>query len=55
MKKVIADAGYKGTPGGLVWRVFGWIWKIVERDPEAKGFVVLKQLGHFQVAWSAPT
>ena len=43
MKKVIADAGYKGTPGGLVWRVFGWIRKIVERDLEAKGFAVLKQ------------
>jgi putative transposase len=43
MEKVIADAGYKGTPGGLVWRVFGWLWKIVERDPETKGFVVLRQ------------
>ena len=42
LQKVIADAGYKGTPGGLVWRVFGWLWRIVERDPETKGFVVLK-------------
>ncbi len=43
MRKVIADAGYQGTPGGLVWRVFGWLWEIVERDPETKGFVVLKK------------
>jgi putative transposase len=43
MRKVIADAGYRGTPGGLVWRVFGWLWRIVERDPEQKGFVVIKQ------------
>ena len=43
MKKVIADAGYRGTPGGLVWRVFGWLWKVVERDREQKGFVVVKQ------------
>jgi len=43
MRVVIADAGYKGTPGGLVWRVFGWLWRVVERDPEAKGFVVLEK------------
>ncbi len=43
MEKVIADAGYRGTPGGLVWRVFGWLWEVVSRDPVAKGFVVLKQ------------
>ncbi len=43
LEKVIADAGDRGTPGGFVWRVFGWLWRIVERDPEAKGFVVVKQ------------
>ena len=43
MEKVIADSGYRGTPGGLVWRVFGWLWRIVERDPEAMGFAVVKQ------------
>ena len=43
MRNVIADAGYQGTPGGLVWRVFGWRWEVVERDPASKGFVVLKQ------------
>ena len=43
LKKVIADAGYQGTPGGLVWRVFGWLWEIVERDPETEGFAVLKK------------
>ena len=43
LKKVIADAGYRGTPGGLVWRVFKWLWQVVERDPETKGFVVLEK------------
>ncbi len=43
LEKVIADAGHRGTPGGLVWRVFGWLWEVVSRDPVAKGFVVLKQ------------
>ncbi len=43
LEKVIADAGYRGTPGGLVWRVFGWRWRIVERDPASQGFAVVKQ------------
>ena len=43
MQVIIADAGYRGTPGGLVWRVFGWLWRIVEREPRERGFVVLKQ------------
>ncbi|GIV57688.1 MAG: DDE transposase [Rhodothermaceae bacterium] len=43
LRKVLADAGYRGTPGGLVWRVFGWFWEIVERDPASKGFAVLKK------------
>lgn len=43
LEKVVADGGYRGTPGGLVWRVFGWLWRIVERDPDQKGFVVVKQ------------
>ena len=43
LRKVVADAGYQGTPGGLIWRVFGWLWEIVVRDSESKGFVVLKK------------
>lgn len=43
LETVIADAGYRGTPGGLVWRVFGWLWRIVERDPKSKSFVVVRQ------------
>ena len=43
MRVVIADAGYRGTPGGLVWRVFGWLWRIVERAPGHRGFEVVKQ------------
>ncbi len=43
LESVIADAGYRGTPGGLVWRIFGWLWRIVERDPDQKGFVVVKR------------
>ena len=43
MRLLVADAGYRGLPGGLVWRVFGWLLRIVERDPDQKGFVVQKQ------------
>lgn len=43
LRLVLADAGYRGTPGGLIWRVFGWLWHIVEREPGQKGFVVLKR------------
>lgn len=41
LKVIFADEGYTGTPAGLIDRVFGWLWKIVRRDPEEKGFVVL--------------
>ena len=27
----------------LIWRVFGWLWQVVERKPARKGFVVVKQ------------
>ena len=43
LEKVLADGGYRGTPGGLVWRTFGWLWRIVERDRASKGFAVVKQ------------
>lgn len=41
LRIIFADQGYVGTPTGLVWRVFGWFWHVVRRDPEACGFVVL--------------
>lgn len=40
---IFADQGYRGTPSGLVWRVFGWLWHVVEREPGQRGFVVLKK------------
>ena len=40
---VFADEGYRYTPAGLIWRVFGWLWHIVEREPGQRGFVVLKK------------
>lgn len=41
LKIIFADQGYVGTPGGLIWRVFGWLWHVVYRDPEQRGFQVL--------------
>lgn len=43
LKVIFADEGYRGTPAGLVWRVFGWQWHVVEREPGQRGFVVLKK------------
>ena len=43
LRIIFADQGYVGTPAGLVWRVFGWLWHVVRRDPEQRGFVVLKK------------
>jgi putative transposase len=43
MQVVFADQGYEATPTQLIWRVFGWLWKVVARDPGQKGFVVLKK------------
>lgn len=43
LKVVFADAGYRYTPAGLIWRVFGWLWRIVEREPGQRGFVVLEK------------
>ena len=34
----MADAGYRGMPGRLVSRVFGWLWQTVARDRASKGF-----------------
>lgn len=41
LKIIFADQGYIGTPSGLVLRVFGWLWHVVYRDPEQRGFQVL--------------
>ena len=43
LEVVFADQGYEATPTGLIWRVFGWLLQIVEREPGQKGFVVLKK------------
>ncbi len=40
---IVADQGYEATPTGLIWRVFGWLWHVVEREPGQRGFVVLKK------------
>lgn len=43
LKVVFADQGYVGTPAGLVWRCFGWMWHLVRREEGQRGFVVLKK------------
>lgn len=40
LEVIFADQGYQGTPGGLVWRCFGWLWKVVHRAEGVRGFVV---------------
>lgn len=41
LEVIFADQGYEGTPAGLVWRVFGWVWHVVRREEGTKGFAVL--------------
>lgn len=43
LEAVLADRGYEAVPTRLVWRVFGWLWEVVKRDPAQKGFVVVKR------------
>lgn len=43
LKRVYADQGYQGTPAGLVWRCFGWLWHLMQREEGQRGFVVLKK------------
>ncbi len=43
LEAVLADEGYAATPTALIWRVFGWLWRVVERDPAKTGFAVVKQ------------
>lgn len=43
LKVIFGDEGYAGTPAGLVWRCFGWLWHLVRREPGQRGFVVLKK------------
>ena len=40
LEVVFADQGYRGTPGGLVWRCFGWLLRLVRRDEDQQGFAV---------------
>ena len=37
LKTISADSGYEGPPGGLVWRCFHWLLRIV-REEESPGF-----------------
>jgi len=41
LQVIFADQGYLGTPGGLIWRYFGWLWQVVHREEGQRGFVVL--------------
>lgn len=41
LEVIFADEGYRYTPAGLIWRVFGWLWRIVGREQGQRGFVVL--------------
>lgn len=43
LEVIFADQGYAGTPAGLVWRCFGWVWHLVHRAEGVRGFVVLKK------------
>ena len=43
LRVVFADQGYEGTPAGLIWRCFGWLWHVVARQEGQRGFVVLKK------------
>ncbi|MCS3937076.1 putative transposase [Salinibacter ruber] len=38
LKVIFADKGYKGLPGGLLWRCFHWLISVVEPDEESSGF-----------------
>lgn len=40
MKVIFADQGYRGTPGGLIWRCFGWMLRLVRRAKDQQGFAV---------------
>jgi putative transposase len=40
MEVIFADQGYKGTPGGLIWRCFGWLLRLVQREEYQTGFTV---------------
>ena len=38
LKVIFADKGYKGLPGGLLWRCFHWLLSIVESEENTSGF-----------------
>jgi hypothetical protein len=35
---IFADKGYKGLPGGLLWRQVHWLISVVEPDDDGSGF-----------------
>ena len=38
LKVIFADSGYKGLPGGLVWRCFHWLLWVAQTEEESSGF-----------------
>jgi len=38
LKTIFADKGYEATPDGLIWRCFGWLLEVVQRDEKTDGF-----------------
>ena len=38
MEVIFADQGYNGTPGGLIWRCFGWLLRLVRREEDQSRF-----------------
>jgi len=38
LKVIFDDKGYKGLPGGLLWRCFHWLLSIVEPGNDKSGF-----------------
>ncbi|MCS3940298.1 putative transposase [Salinibacter ruber] len=38
LKVIFADKGYKGLPGGMLWRCFHWLISVVEPDEDRSGF-----------------
>lgn len=55
LEVIFADAGYAGTPAGLIFRYFGWLWEVVHR--RNSGFVVEKKrwIVERTFAWFVPS
>ncbi len=38
LRLIFADSGYRGLPGGSLWRCFHWLISVVEPDEEGSRF-----------------